>query len=104
MAMTVTPGTRLYSTVCSTELITVKAPAGEVDLTIGGAPAGTAPPEARDESALVEGQDAGAAIGKRYVNEDETLEVLCTKAGPGVPAIGGTVLTIKGAKPLPSSD
>lgn len=104
MALTVTPGTRLYSTVCSTELIAVKAPAGEVELNIGGAPAATTPPEARDESALAQGQDAGAAIGKRYVNEDETLELLCTKAGPGVPAVGGTVMTIKGAKPLPSSD
>ena len=27
--------------------------------------------------------DAGSLVGKRYVNEDESVEVLCTKAGDG---------------------
>ena len=46
----------------------------------------------------------GAAIGKRYVDEDDTVELLCTKPGEGVPALGGRPLTIKEAKPLPASD
>ena len=37
MSTTLKPGMRLFSAVCSAELIAVKAPAGEVELTIGGA-------------------------------------------------------------------
>ncbi len=43
-------------------------------------------------------------IGKRYVNEDESLELLCTKGGAGTLALDGTPLEIKQAKQLPSSD
>ena len=39
MSLTLKPGTRLFSAVCATEMIAVKAPADAVDLTIGGAPA-----------------------------------------------------------------
>ena len=46
----------------------------------------------------------GTQIGKRYVDEAGTLELLCTKPGEGSLAVGGTALQIKGAKPLPSSD
>jgi len=35
---------------------------------------------------------------------EETIEVLVTKAGPGSLSLGDTVLVVKGAKPLPSSD
>jgi len=43
-------------------------------------------------------------MGKRYVDEGETVELLCTKAGDGVPAMGGALLELKGAKALPASD
>lgn len=46
----------------------------------------------------------GTALGKRYVNEDESLEVLCTKPGDGSLALSGTPLGLKEAKPLPASD
>ena len=46
----------------------------------------------------------GTQIGKRYVNEAGDLEVLCTKPGEGSLSVDGVALTIKGAKPLPSSD
>lgn len=104
MSVTLKPGTRLYSAVSATELIVVKAPAGEVDLTIGGAPASTDAAD-RDESAgAAEGHDGDALMGKRYVDADDTIELLCTKPGPGLPAIGGEVLSLKDAKPLPASD
>ena len=32
------------------------------------------------------------------------LELLCTKAGEGAISVGETILTVKGAKPLPASD
>lgn len=104
MSMTLKPGTRLFSAVCSTELITVKAPAGEVELTIGGVPPVASATERDEGAAVADGHGGGVAMGKRYVDEGGTLELLCTKAGDGVPAINGEVLQLKDAKPLPASD
>ena len=36
-------------------------------------------------------------MGKRYVDEANTIELLCTKPGDGLPAIAGALLTIKDA-------
>ncbi len=41
---------------------------------------------------------------ERYVNEAGDLELLCTKPGKGSLGANGASLTVKGAKPLPSSD
>jgi hypothetical protein len=43
-------------------------------------------------------------LGKRYVDESDTLELLCTKPGEGELAVDGLPLRLKSAKPLPSSD
>ncbi len=43
-------------------------------------------------------------IGKRYVNADESLELLCTKGGKGSLSLDGVALEIKQARQLPSSD
>jgi hypothetical protein len=43
-------------------------------------------------------------MGKRYVDPDETVEVLCTKPGAGSLGIGDALLDLKEAKPLPASD
>ncbi len=104
MSMTLKPGARLFSAVCSTEMIAVKAPAGNADVTIGGAPALASAAGREGSGAVAEGFGGGAAMGKRYVDEAETIELLCTKAGPGVPALDGTLLRLKEAKPLPASD
>jgi hypothetical protein len=96
-------GTRLRSTACSTEIIVVKAPAEAVEITCGGAPMGDpATTEAVGGGAPAPG--TGTAMGKRYVNEDGSLEVLCTKPGTGVLAAAGHDLQLKEAKPLPASD
>ena len=55
-------------------------------------------------SAIDPGAAAGSALGKRYVSQAGDLEVLCTKPGQGSLALGGTLLALKEAKPLPSSD
>jgi len=104
MTTTLKPGTRLFSAVCTTEMIAVRAQGNDVALTIGGAdPVASA--DERDASASpASGHDGGALIGKRYVDEANTVELLCTKGGPGVPAIDSTLLSIKDAKPLPASD
>ena len=104
MTLALKPGTRLYSAVSATELIVVKAPSDEVDVTIGGAPALTEA-EGRDESiGPADGHAGDALMGKRYVDTDDTIELLCTKPGSGLPALGGSLLSLKDAKPLPASD
>jgi hypothetical protein len=46
----------------------------------------------------------GTLIGKRYVNADESIELLCTMGGKGTLMLDGVPLVIKQAKQLPSSD
>lgn len=104
MSMILKPGTRLYSAVCATELIAVKAPDGEVELTIGGAPAVTSADERDGGGTVAEGHGGGALMGKRYVDDAGTIELLCTKPGDGLPGLNGEVLEVKEAKPLPASD
>ncbi|WP_216899964.1 hypothetical protein [Nocardia alni] len=102
MALTLTPGTRVYSAVDSTELIVVKAPADPIDLTIGGAPAVLS--AADRNGANASGNGNGTALGKRYTDAAATIELLCTKPGPGMPAVADEVLALKEAKALPASD
>ena len=95
-------GTRLKSAVCTTELMVVGAPKEEIEITCGGAPLIAMGEQGSGE--IADDAKGGTQIGKRYVNEAGDLEVLCTKPGEGTLAAGGVALTIKGAKPLPSSD
>jgi hypothetical protein len=104
MAVVTKPGTRLRSVTCATEVVIVRGPAEAADLRCGGQPmvdVSAENPETFDVSAPFDG---GTLVGKRYVNEDESIEVLCTKAGAGSLSIGEVALTVKGAKPLPASD
>jgi hypothetical protein len=96
------PGSRFTSSVCTTQVIVVKG-AGEVDLRCGGAPM-LAAGAAADGGLPAEGASGGALMGKRYVDPDETVEVLCTKPGDGSLGIGDALLDLKEAKPLPASD
>ena len=96
------PGSRFTSSVCTTQVIVVKG-AGEVDLRCGGAPM-LAAGAAADGSLPAEGASGGTLMGKRYVDPDETVEVLCTKPGDGSLGIGDALLDLKEAKPLPASD
>lgn len=96
-------GSRLKSTVCETELIAVKA-SGDLDITCGGAPMVEATAQTERSGEPAPGAAEGTAMGKRYVDGDDTVELLCTKPGAGSLGIGGTLLTIKESKPLPASD
>lgn len=100
--MELRPGLKLSSAVCSTEVIVV-AGSGDVDLTCGGVPMLAPGAEAGDASA-VDGLTEGTMLGKRYCDDDGTVEVLCTKPGDGSVGIGQTALGLKEAKPLPASD
>ena len=97
------PGTRWTSSVCDTEVIVVKGPPDEVELTCGGVTmvAAGAEPVA---GGLDDGASGGTLLGKRYVDDDDTMEVLCTKPGTGSLDADGTSLQLKEAKPLPASD
>lgn len=101
--MQLNPGQRLKSTSSEAEVIVIRAAGGETDLTCGGAPMipfdqsgepGAAPPA--DGPPLL--------IGKRYSDEEGTLELLCTRGGAGPLAADSRELTAKVAKPLPASD
>jgi hypothetical protein len=95
-------GGRFKSAVCDTQVMVIKAPQGEFALACGGAD--MVAPNAAGEGALDPTLTGETLIGKRYVNADETLELLCTKGGKGTLTLDGTPLEIKQAKQLPSSD
>ena len=89
MGIEVQPGKRYRSAVCDAEVVVVKAPGDDER------PAGlSAQP----------GCEGELLVGKRYTDEDGTIEVLCSKAGASALSIGDTLLARKDAKPLPSSD
>ncbi len=97
-------GSRLKSAVCDTEVMVVKAPGGEVDLRCGGAPMVDLGGDVPGGLSLSDDAAEGTQMGKRYVDEGESLELLCTKPGKGSLGAGDALLAVKGAKPLPSSD
>ena len=96
-------GARFKSAVCDTQVMVIKAPAGEFELHCGGV--AMLPPNADvGAETLHASHSAGTLIGKRYVNADESVELLCTKGGRGSLVLNGTPLEVKQAKQLPSSD
>lgn len=98
------PGLRLKSAVCDGQIVVVKASPGEHALTCGGAPLVPMSENPAAGAALDPGHAGGTMTGKRYVDESGRLELICTKGGQGSLALDGKPLTIKEAKPLPSSD
>jgi hypothetical protein len=101
--MKLTPGVRLRSALSDLEVIVVRAPADELELTAGGAPM-----LSHDESSKPPSEAAPAGeevqLGKRYADDESGIEVLCTRAGSGPLAVDGRPLELQEAKPLPSSD
>ena len=98
------PGTRIRSAVCDTEVMVIAAPAGDPEVTCGGVP--MIAMEAEPPAGVAIDPDAaeGTQLGKRYTNEAGDLELLCTKPGEGSLGVGSALLSLKEAKPLPSSD
>jgi hypothetical protein len=103
VAIQLKAGARLQSATDACQVVVVKAPADPVDLRCGGHP--FLPSDAAPGSeSIVDGFDGGTQLGKRYSDDELGLELLCTKAGAGAISIGETILSVKGAKPLPASD
>jgi hypothetical protein len=102
--MQLTVGTRLKSVTDETQVIVVKAPAGEVEVTCGGHALVPLDAETEAGQSIQPGHDGGTQLGKRYADDDTGIELLCTKAGRGGLFLNGEPLAVKEAKPLPSSD
>ena len=100
--MELTPGLRLRSQVCDTELIVVRP--ADVELTCGGAPVISHTASPADGLTLAAGLADGNQLGKRYTDSAGALEVLVTKQGSGTLADADRPLHLKQTKPLPSSD
>lgn len=104
------PGDQLASTVCGARVVVVRAPSGARPvISCGGSPmvaanGGPRPPAPRPSSAEVEHAEPATLIGKRYVDADETLELLCVSSGSGALSCEGAPMHVKAAKPLPASD
>ena len=96
------PGLRLKSGVCAAQIMIVKG-AGEASITCGGVPMLDVD-EPTDGAEAVAEEMNGCQVGKRYVNDDQSLEVLCIKPGEGSLAVAGAPMAVKQAKKLPSSD
>ncbi|MGY4743799.1 hypothetical protein [Streptomyces sp. ATMOS53] len=96
------PGDQLACATGTTRVIVIRAPReAAASVECGGTP-------------MVPAQEAPAPqppapapdtlIGKRYVDPDDTLELLCTASGVGRLTYGGKPLAIKPPKALPASD
>ena len=97
-----TPGTRLKSTVCTTEIMVITAPAEGIDIMCGGEPMNS-DGQGNGGSAHQE-HAAGSILGKRYTNEEGGLEILCVKGGEGSLWAGGSAMKVKVATKLPKTD
>ncbi len=99
-------GQRLRSQVCTTEVIVVRVPADDLELSCGGSPMVEMGTEVAEGGTPAPGLDGGTLLGKRYTTDDPdgALELLVTKAGAGTLAGNGVPLVTKESKPLPSSD
>lgn len=100
----VKPGARFRSVTSDTEVIVIKAPEESVDLRCGGHPMVVLDGTVRDMLDPTPEFAGATLIGKRYADETEVLEVLCTKGGSCTLSLGCTPLRMKEPKPLPSSD
>lgn len=98
-------GQKLRSAVCEAQLVVVRAPEADIELSCGGVPVLDDGQEADGTASLDPslGGD-GPLLGKRYADDETGLELLCTRAGQGALTVDARPLPVKGAKPLPSSD
>ena len=97
-------GLRLKSCVCATEVMVIRAPVMEADVHCGGVAMVSAtepvPPDARLDPTRAQ----GTLPGKRYIDAQDRVEILCTRGGAGSLTFDGVAMTVKQAKALPSSD
>lgn len=98
--MIIKPGVKLKSAVCDTEVMVIRGSQCVVEC--GGAAMVDVAPE--EKGSPHKDFAGGTQMGKRYVDEAGTIELLCVRPGKGSLALDGVALIFKDAKPLPSSD
>jgi hypothetical protein len=98
------PGLRLKSAVCDTQIMVIKTAPGEHDVRCGGVEMIAMSDPDDDRSRLDPLRAEGSATGKRYVNDTESIEVLCVASGQGSLDLDGAPMQSKQAKALPTSD
>jgi hypothetical protein len=97
-------GSRYLSTVCDTQVMVIRTSPDAHDLRCGGHPMMLAGGPAQRSGAPEPDFASGTLIGKRYIDEADRVELLCTKPGTGSLSLGAQQLLVKQAKALPSSD
>jgi hypothetical protein len=99
-------GMRLRCATCTTEVIVIRVPPHKVNveqLQCGGQPM-VARDDPLDSPFAVHANGDGAQLGKRYQDDEDGLEILCTKSGAGTLSCDDKQLMLKQPKVLPSSD
>ena len=96
-------GTRLRSTTSPVEVIVIRC-GKDVLVACGGRPMAETHPDASALEQPLPGLEDVVLLGKRYVDEEAGLELLCVKPGVGTLTCEGRPMGLKEAKPLPSSD
>jgi len=97
-------GAKYRSAVCDTQVMVIRTVPADLDLCCGGIPMLAAGQEPPPEAAISDAFAEGTLIGKRYIDEADRIELLCTKGGKGSLSLGTETLLVKQAKALPSSD
>lgn len=96
------PGIKLSSAVCATQIMVLRAPKEAIEISCGGAV--MMQTNEIGDGELDPEHAGGTLAGKRYVDTEETMEFLCTRAGEGSLVVNGKALIVKQPKALPSSD
>lgn len=97
-------GSRWRSAVDTTEVVVVRAPKEGTTIQCGGLEMVPPGAEGGTSGSVHPDYKDGTQLGKRYVDEEAGLELLCTKPGEGSLGVDGRTLQLKEAKPLPASD
>ena len=97
-------GSKLRSVVCDTQVMVIRTIPEPLELCCGGLPMVEANAAATDGAALDPAFADGSLIGKRYIDAQDRVELLCTKGGTGSLSLATERLQVKQPKALPSSD
>ncbi len=98
------PGLRLKSAVCPTQIMIIRSPPMTADICCGGVEMLALAEQPAPGAQLDPAKAQGSLIGKRYVDAQDRVEMLCTQGGAGSLTIDGVLMELKRAKALPSSD
>ena len=97
-------GSKLKSAVCDTQIMVIRTIPEPLALCCGGVPMIEASAAATEDAALDPAFAEGSQIGKRYIDAQDRIELLCTKGGAGSLSLAAEKLQVKQPKALPSSD